>query len=168
LKYLGQTQKDPFKYKGSGTHWKRHLKFHGNNVSTDIILKDIANKDELRVYGLWWSKILDVVESSEWANLNEEAGDGGGGFSEATKQKISESLKGNTNSKGKPKSKTKGMGRRKGWHHSEEWKRKMSLMKKGKPKSNETKRKMSLAKIGHTNGFQKGQIPWNKGLRLAA
>lgn len=28
LKYLGQTTKNPYKYRGSGTYWKRHIKIH--------------------------------------------------------------------------------------------------------------------------------------------
>ena len=28
LKYLGKTEKDPFKYIGSGLYWKKHLKKH--------------------------------------------------------------------------------------------------------------------------------------------
>ena len=37
LKYLGQTQRDPYKYKGSGLYWKSHLKEHGNNIKTELI-----------------------------------------------------------------------------------------------------------------------------------
>ena len=32
LKYLGRTTQDPYKYKGSGTYWRSHLKKHGNRV----------------------------------------------------------------------------------------------------------------------------------------
>jgi len=39
LKYLGKTQQDPYKYKGSGTYWTRHLAIHGNDVSTEILLE---------------------------------------------------------------------------------------------------------------------------------
>jgi hypothetical protein len=28
LKYFGKTTKDPFRYKGSGVYWVRHLKVH--------------------------------------------------------------------------------------------------------------------------------------------
>ena len=29
LKYFGKTTRDPLKYKGSGTHWTRHISKHG-------------------------------------------------------------------------------------------------------------------------------------------
>lgn len=28
LKYFGKTTKDPYKYLGSGKHWRAHLKIH--------------------------------------------------------------------------------------------------------------------------------------------
>ena len=39
LKYLGQTKQNPFKYKGSGTDWKNHIKQFGNQVNTEIIFQ---------------------------------------------------------------------------------------------------------------------------------
>ena len=76
LKYLGKTQQDPQKYKGSGKRWKSHIKKHGYNVNTEIIgifqtneaLKEVGQK-----YSIEWN----IVESKEWANLKEECGDGG-------------------------------------------------------------------------------------------
>lgn len=38
LKYLGYTKRDPFKYKGSGYCWVPHIRKHGNDVSTEILL----------------------------------------------------------------------------------------------------------------------------------
>ena len=38
--YLGKTIHDPFKYRGSGLIWKRHLKKHGydsNDIETFIL-----------------------------------------------------------------------------------------------------------------------------------
>lgn len=74
LKYLGQTSKNPFKYKGSGKYWKRHLKQHGNDVITDI-LGTYQNKEDLSAAGIYYSKLWNIVESSEWANLGPETGD---------------------------------------------------------------------------------------------
>lgn len=35
LKYFGKTTNgDPYKYKGSGIYWTRHLNKHGNDVTT--------------------------------------------------------------------------------------------------------------------------------------
>lgn len=76
LKYLGKTEKDPFKYKGSGKRWKAHLKKHGNDVTTEVLgvyetIEDFR-KDAIRI-----SEELKVVSSNDWANLKIEEGDGG-------------------------------------------------------------------------------------------
>lgn len=75
LKYLGMTSKNPFKYSGSGLHWKRHLKLHGKQHRTEIIcecesLKEISEK------GLYYSELWNIVDSSEWANIKPETGAG--------------------------------------------------------------------------------------------
>lgn len=76
LKYLGRTgASDPHKYQGSGSYWKRHILQHGYNVTTDII-GTYSTIEELRKIGLYYSKLWNIVESDEWANLMEEAGDG--------------------------------------------------------------------------------------------
>ena len=98
LKYFGKTAKaDPFKYKGSGTYWLRHLKKHGNNVST-IWCQLFEDKSSLIEYALQFSKENNIVESTDWANLHQENGiDGavpGRILPKSTKQKISNSLKG--------------------------------------------------------------------------
>jgi len=37
LKYLGYTKrKDPYKYKGSGDYWTKHINKHGYDVTTEI------------------------------------------------------------------------------------------------------------------------------------
>ncbi len=77
MKYLGQTKKDPFKYKGSGKYWRRHIKEHGNDVNTTI-LGEYNNNDDLRRAGEYYSKLWNIVDSEEWANLRPETGDGGG------------------------------------------------------------------------------------------
>ena len=76
LKYLGKTKKDPFKYKGSGTFWSRHIKKHGYDVATEI-LKECTSNSEIKEWGSYYSKLWNVVESSSWANLCDETGDGG-------------------------------------------------------------------------------------------
>lgn len=76
LKYLGKTTKDPFKYKGSGKYWLRHLKKHGNNVTTEI-LHICKSDDELKKLGLKYSKKWNIVENISFANLKNETGDGG-------------------------------------------------------------------------------------------
>ena len=47
LKYLCKTTgKDPIKYLGSGTYWKRHLKEHGTEVET-VWCQLFENKDQI-------------------------------------------------------------------------------------------------------------------------
>ena len=97
LKYLGKTiNKDPHKYSGSGKYWKRHLKQHGNDYTTDII-KECHSEDELIKWGLYYSNLWNIVTSDEWANLKEEAGQGGR-LSEGTRKKISDAGKGRIHS----------------------------------------------------------------------
>src|ERR1017187_5075241 len=89
LKYLGKTIKDPYKYKGSGKYWKPHIKKHGYDVTTEI-LGMYNSKTVLEEMGLYYSKKWNIVESDAWANLKEEAGDGGsnGPFTKKTKEKM--------------------------------------------------------------------------------
>jgi hypothetical protein len=77
LKYLGKTKsKDPSNYKGSGKHWKRHIEKHGYDVTTEILFQS-EEPVEIKEVGLYYSKLWNIVESKEWANLKEESGDGG-------------------------------------------------------------------------------------------
>jgi hypothetical protein len=83
LKYLGYTKrKDPYKYKGSGKYWIKHIKKHEYDVTTEI-LKECLSKDEIKEWGLYYSNLWNIVESRDnngnktWANLKPEDGDGG-------------------------------------------------------------------------------------------
>ena len=130
LKYLGKTtSKDPHHYKGSGKHWRYHIKKHGYDVTTEI-LKECSTPEELTKWGLYYSNLWNIVENKEWANLRPEDG-GFGPLTKEIKEKISESLKGRS--------------------LSEETKQKMSASKKGIPKpafTDEHRRKLAEAKIG--------------------
>jgi hypothetical protein len=77
LKYLGFTRKDPHKYKGSGIRWLSHLKKHGHDVETEI-LHETVDRDNIQQLGEYYSKLWNVVQSPEWANLKPESGEGGG------------------------------------------------------------------------------------------
>ena len=76
LKYLGKTIKDPFNYKGSGTFWLKHLKEHGEDVTTEVIFQS-ENKDEFREQAIYFSEFYNVLASPDWANLTREEGQGG-------------------------------------------------------------------------------------------
>jgi hypothetical protein len=97
LKYLGQTTRDPFLYRGSGKYWLAHIKKHGYDVATEILLYT-ENKAKLIEEGITYSKKFNIVESNEWANLIEEIGPGGSftgkKHSEETKARWSEKRKG--------------------------------------------------------------------------
>lgn len=98
LKYLGKTSEvDPHAYRGSGTRWLRHINKHGYIVETEI-LKECQTNAEVKTWGLYYSKLWDIVNSSEWANLKEETGAGGAciGYkhSPEIKEKISKLKKG--------------------------------------------------------------------------
>lgn len=76
LKYLGYTKQDPHKYQGSGKRWTNHIKTHGYDVWTNILLRseEISYIVEM---GKYYSEIWDITTSSEWANLKPEEGQGG-------------------------------------------------------------------------------------------
>jgi hypothetical protein len=81
LKYLGKTEQDPFKYTGSGIYWKRHLKIHGHDVTTEVI-KECIDNAEVKQWGLHFSELWNIVEAKDpngkkiWANEKPETGDG--------------------------------------------------------------------------------------------
>ena len=97
LKYLGKTSKqDPHKYTGSGTRWLNHLRKHGYDYNTEILL-ECQTIEEIKHWGMYYSSLWNVVESSDWANLKPESGDGGVITSEIA-IKISNALKGHKRS----------------------------------------------------------------------
>ncbi len=76
LQYLGFTKRDPHKYSGSGKIWRLHLKKHGDDVTTEILLQT-PDKSEIKKTGVYYSELWNIVESNDWANLKPEEGDGG-------------------------------------------------------------------------------------------
>lgn len=97
LKYLGKTSaRNPHTYPGSGFYWKKHLNAHGYDYDTEI-LKECQTNEEIAEWGLYYSKLWDVVASNEWANLTEESGSGGNNgviWTEEMRQKASKRNKG--------------------------------------------------------------------------
>ena len=80
LKYLCKTSTSdpahPYKYKGSGKYWKRHLQTHGKDITTEVI-GEYTDKQEFIRNAIYFSERYNVVESDDWANLIPERGDGG-------------------------------------------------------------------------------------------
>jgi hypothetical protein len=76
LKYLCQTTRQDYnKYPGSGKYWKKHLKVHGYDVTTEVI-KECVSRDEMIYWGKHYSDLWNIVNSREWANLKPEEGNG--------------------------------------------------------------------------------------------
>lgn len=105
LKYFGKTtKKDPNSYQGSGKFWKRYVKKHGYDVTTEV-LGCFKEEDECTQFALRFSEEYNIVDSPEWANLREENGlDGapkGNFVSNETRSKISIALKGKSSPKSK-------------------------------------------------------------------
>ena len=76
LKYLGFTKHNPQRYKGSGKYWLLHIKKYGNDVETEILL-ETTDKTKIAEQGSYYSTLWNIVDSSDWANLKPETGDGG-------------------------------------------------------------------------------------------
>ena len=114
LKYFGKTTRDPYKYLGSGLHWKRHITKHGLEHVKTCQVWCFENQEKCTKFALEYSKINNIIESNEWANLKDEDGLMGWGIgnkhnlgktlSEDTKQKISKSHSGLNYLKGRRQS----------------------------------------------------------------
>jgi hypothetical protein len=155
LKYLGKTiASDPFAYPGSGVYWTNHLKTHGYNIETEI-LRECQTEEELVYWGKYYSKLWNVVESQEWANLTEEAGPGGY-WSKESKQKLSQT---NKIRLAKLSSEEKIQRMKKSCSSPESWtverRNKISQALTGKKRSAETKKKISETNAKRTTDPKK-------------
>lgn len=88
LKYLGQTTKNPYTYKGSGIDWKKHICEHGNDLITEILYQG-PDREEMKRSGRYYSTLWNVKDSSDWANRIPETG-GGSTPDEETRQRLRE------------------------------------------------------------------------------
>jgi hypothetical protein len=149
LKYFCKTmKKDPYKYKGSGTWWVRHIKKHGKKHGKKHVetlwcqlFDDIY---ELVDYALTFSRENDIAASKEWANLMLE--DGLGGYkTEETRRNMSTSRTGKKLSEEHKQNIAIGQTGRK---HTEETKKKIGNSHRGKKRSEEHKRNTGLSSKG--------------------
>jgi hypothetical protein len=76
LKYFGKTtSKDPFKYKGSGTDWKLHLKEYGSeHIITTIVFGPCTDSEVISKWAIEFSIKNNIVKSSKYANRKIENG----------------------------------------------------------------------------------------------
>lgn len=153
-KYFGKTvSKDPYKYNGSGVYWNNHINKHGKEHIETLWVSDLYYDASIVEVALQFSFDNNIVESTEWANMEPENGLNGG----VPGKKRSEE------SKAKQSASTKGVTK------SEETKRKMRVPKPPRtaehianhsasligvprgPRSQEAKDNMSAAKTGVPN-----------------
>jgi hypothetical protein len=80
LMYFGKTTREnPFSYKGSGRHWKRHLNVHGREyVNTKWVSEIFTDKEDIVEFAEFFSSFFDIVKSKLWANEKGENGLDGG------------------------------------------------------------------------------------------
>ncbi len=153
LKYLGHTiKKDPYKYRGSGIRWNNHLRAHKisiKDIKTNILL-ETTDRSIISFWGMYYSKIYNVVDDPNWANLMPESGESSVGYKHTNETKLKISIK----NKGKIVSQEtivkilKNRSSTLGFKHSDETKEKMSKLHKGKKLSKETIDKMKFKTTG--------------------
>lgn len=75
LKYFCKTsKKDPYIYKGSGIHWLRHINYHGKEFVKTLKVWTFTDEQDASIFALKFSRDNKIVESKNWANLQEENG----------------------------------------------------------------------------------------------
>jgi hypothetical protein len=75
VKYFGKTTRLDciHTYKGSGLHWRRHLKKHGSDYTTEL-LGIWQDQDRLVNYARKFCEENQIVKSNNWANMVLEEG----------------------------------------------------------------------------------------------
>lgn len=132
------TGENPLMYKGSGDHWKTHLKKYGKHLVDTPWYCLFTDKDEIEKFALMCSEDWDIVKSNLWANQMSENG-----------------------LDGRQKGSTSPMKGRKNLGASES-NRKRKGVKKG-PRTEEEKQNISKSR---KKGIKEGTIGlWNKGLK---
>ena len=85
------SKQDPVKYKGSGTHWKNHIKKYGAGFVETLWYSLFSDQESLSTFSLMFSKQENIVESNCWLNLKYEDGIANGtpGHSTETRKNMS-------------------------------------------------------------------------------
>jgi hypothetical protein len=86
LKYIGKTIRNPYNYMGSGIVWKNHIKKYkltASDIKTTILFES-SDINLFKKEAIKYSKLYNIVESKEFANLTEEQGQGGITFTKET------------------------------------------------------------------------------------
>jgi hypothetical protein len=74
LCYFGKTARHPEKYYGSGAYWKSHILKHGKNHVETLWFCLFVDAETIIDFALSFSKLHNIAESDDWANLIEEDG----------------------------------------------------------------------------------------------
>ena len=72
--YFGKTTADILKYNGSGKRWVNHINYHGKEHIINLWYCLYTNEEDLKEQAISLSKIMGIVESKEFLNLQEENG----------------------------------------------------------------------------------------------
>lgn len=149
LRYFGKTAQDPYRYKGSGKHWLRHIKSHGVEHVRTMWLMRFEDQSQAHQFAIAFSESNNIVSSPDWANLIIEDAFGGRGV-KGRIQPASERRARSAALKGKSKSEQAKANMRKPKSCTENMKKPKSNTENMK-KSPETRKKMS-GRIWITNG----------------
>ncbi len=149
-------------YIGSGIMFKRAYEKRPNKFSREIL--EYITENNRDVLLKIEQKYLDLIDWSNTYNISQNARGGTYVHTEEIKQKVSQSMRGNTNGSG-----NKGQKRK---PHSEDHKKmigeKNKISLKGNVPWNKGKTNIySEESIQKMRESHKGQIPWNKGLKNA-
>jgi len=176
LKYFGKTTNDEYhKYKGSGVHWKRHIKKHGYDVTTQCYAQfdetDYIERILLEGCAILFSTENNIENSKAWANFKPENGlDGnpkGIKFSDAHKRNLSISKTGFKHTEESKNKMSVDRTGRLGTPHTAETKAHLSVIHSGKILSAEHKKNIGISRTGkkHSKETLRRMSAWQKGIQ---
>lgn len=131
--YFGFTRKkNPFKYKGSGTRWTRHMNKHGWHNHKTIEIYGFDDDSDCIEFAIQFSIKNYIVDSLEWFNIKDESGPLEVGFS-YNKGKTYEEIYGDKK--------------------ANELKNNRSSVHKGKTVTNSTREKLRFINLGKSHNI---------------